>query len=145
MRTAFCSQYAGAWKAPWLQLSLFKMWGMMIVSNFNKKHIGHLPYSWLCAQHFVIRNVQSWDSNLGLTASRAFYPKHYHPPTMIHNRTTVPNRWAEDQRDMKRDATPFQIPLFSFCKNDFLLKVYLFSVHENDSMINEKLTFCGYS
>ena len=72
MGTAFCSQYAGAWKAPWLQLSLFTTAGMMIMSNFNKKHPGHLPHASPCAQH--CGNEQSWGSNLGLRASRAGVP-----------------------------------------------------------------------
>ena len=40
---------------------------------------------------------------------------HYTLPTVLWypNRTTVPNWWAEDQRNMKRDATLFQISLLS--------------------------------
>ena len=72
MGTEFCYQYAGTWKAPWLQLSLFTTGEMMITSNFNKKHPGHLPHALRCAQHF--RNEQSWESNLGLRASRAGVP-----------------------------------------------------------------------
>ena len=57
MGTAFCCQYAGTWKAPWLQRSLLTTGEMMIVSNFNKKRLGHLPHPLPCAQQF--RNEQS--------------------------------------------------------------------------------------